>query len=169
MATVSSKSFEVVNEKTRQQKGPLVAVEISPGRHVKMYRVDAEAQGLIAPLAASSAGSAGDGQKNRPPGGNKMRPPGDNKGSEKPTTPPAGDQETAPPAVSDDGDRRDDDLSSIDGVGPATVRALAAAGIITFDQLRTADITQVVSGNALAAIEAWRTSVDSAADEGSDG
>lgn len=142
MAIVSSKSFELVNAKTRQQKGPLVTVEISPGRHVKMYQADAEEQGLI--------------QKSRPAAEDKSLKPAEDKRREGPSERPGErrEAETTVPQPSAPAD----DLTEIDGVGKATARALAAAGIVTFEQLKTADIERIVSGNALAAIEEWRSS-----------
>ena len=64
MAVLSSKSFDIVNQKTRQQKGPIVRVELSPGRFVKMHREDAIAAGYI---------------KAKPAGENKMLPAAEDK------------------------------------------------------------------------------------------
>lgn len=111
------------------KKGPLIKVEISPGRYVKMYQADAEARGLV--------------QKARPPQQDKIRPPQQDKQQQPPAEP---EEETA---VSDD-------LTQIPGVGPATARALAARGIDTFAALRAAGELDWLTPQANQAIAAWR-------------
>jgi predicted flap endonuclease-1-like 5' DNA nuclease len=143
MAVLSSKSFDVVNQKTRQQKGPLVRVELSPGRFVKMHREDAIAAGHIAPQG---------GEKNMPAAENKMRPAAEDKFHE-----PAGDK--APPTPQR-GEEEEADFTSIPGVGPATARALKARGIVTFAALRVAGQLDFISPQARGAIEQWKKSGD---------
>lgn len=133
MAIVSSKSFELVNAKTRAAKGPLIRVEIEPGRFVKMYQADAEAQGLV--------------QKSRPPAEDKGRKPQEDKG--------AGEQTPTQPPPKGEGAEADD-FTTIPGVGKATARALTVAGITSFAELRTADLSRIVSSQVQEAIEAWR-------------
>jgi predicted flap endonuclease-1-like 5' DNA nuclease len=51
------------------------------------------------------------------------------------------------------------DLTSIDGIGPATAKKLADAGLDSEDELRTAPletIEEVAGAKAAAAIEEWR-------------
>jgi hypothetical protein len=108
MAVVSSKSFGKDNAQTRGQKGPLVRIQIGPGQYRKMYEADAIAQGLIVGKA-------------QPPAQDKQRQP-------------AQDKQRQPPKE----ERPADDLSTIQGVGLATARMLAARGIATFDELRAA-------------------------------
>jgi predicted flap endonuclease-1-like 5' DNA nuclease len=142
---LSSKSFDVVNQKTRQQKGPLVRVELSPGRFVKMHREDAIAAGHIAPQG---------GEKMRPAAENKMLTAAEDKG----VVPHP--QPLYPPGTSSQGERgaseEEADFTSIPGVGPATARALKARRIETFEQLRAAGQLDFVSPQAMQAIEKWR-------------
>lgn len=49
-----------------------------------------------------------------------------------------------------------EDLTTIPGIGPATVRALAAHGIINFEQLRAAGQIGYLSEKVNLAIEEWR-------------
>lgn len=131
MAVINKSSFAVQNDRTRKEKGPLVKVELQPGRFVKMYRQDAIDKGL---LAAPET-------KSQPPAENKMLPPADNKAA----TPPA------PPAPIEP-----DDFATIQGVGKATARALAAHGIATFPQLKAAGELAYLTAAANKAIEDWR-------------
>lgn len=113
------------------RKGPLVKVHLGNGRYVKMHREDAIAAGHIdAPQ-----------EKAQPQPQTKERP----KRQDKQITP----QETkaAQPA---------DDFTVIDGVGPATARALEANGVTTFDELRDAGDLDYLSASVNAAIEEWR-------------
>lgn len=123
----SSELFELSTPETRRAKGPLVTVQLQPGRFVKMHRQDAIAQGLLQPE-----------EKAQPPTGDKMRPAAKDKaaGIGAPTTP--------------------DDLTTIPGVGQATARLLQARGINTFDQLRQAATLDFLSAPARQAIEEWR-------------
>lgn len=131
MSVVSSReNWSVDNQEVRMSKGKLIRVEISPGRVVKMYEADAVAAGHIAAPQA----------KAQPPAQNKMRLPAENKAPEAEAEPEA-------PA---------DDFTAIDGVGPATARALAANGITTFAQLRTAGELGYLTATVNAAIEEWR-------------
>lgn len=160
MPVVSSKSFEVVNEKVRKGKGPLVKVEIAPGRFVKMYRADAVAQGLIKKDSSEDLGMTG-GTKARVAEGDKMLRPSQDKKAAAADTAVNGEagQGSADTAESGGTPGGADDLTVIEGVGPATARALGAVGIVSFEQLRSAgraDLERVVSGNVLASIEAWQ-------------
>lgn len=121
----SSKNWPVDNQEKRMKKGPLVRVEIAPGRVVKMYRADAIEQGYVeAPET-----------KEQPRRHDKQRLPEQNKEPEPEPEP--------------------DDFTEIDGVGPATARAIVANGITTFDALRAANL-DFLSGSPLAAVEEWR-------------
>jgi hypothetical protein len=133
MATLSSKSFTVDTPQTRAKRGPLVRVEISPGRFVKMHEQDAVAAGHIKP-------------KGRPPQEeDKQRPAGgDKSGAGQPAGKPAGEPVTM------------DDLTTVAGVGRATARALQARGITTFEQLRQAGPLDYLSPQTMQAIEQWR-------------
>lgn len=111
-------------------KGKLIRVQISEGRVVKMYEADAIAAGYMAAPQA----------KAQPPAQNKMRLPAENKAPEAEAEPEA-------PA---------DDFTAIDGVGPATARALAANGIRTFAELRDAGALDYLTPAANTAIEEWR-------------
>jgi hypothetical protein len=115
MVVVSSKSFGKDNAQTRGQKGPLVRIQIGPGQYRKMYEADAIAQGLIVGKAQPPAQD-----KQRQPAQDKQRQPGQDKAQPPKEEKPA------------------DDLSTIQGVGLATARMLAARGITTFDELRAA-------------------------------
>jgi hypothetical protein len=128
---ISSDSYSVDNQRTRQQRGPLVHVQIGPGQFRKMYEADAIAAGLLG------------GKKSQPAAENKMARPVENKAA------------PAPEPVEDEAQA---DFTTISGVGPATARAITAAGIMTFDELRKADLSQIVSGAAVGAIEAWKDS-----------
>ncbi len=142
MAILSSKSFELSTPQTRARKGPLVRVEISPGRYVKMHETDAVARGYI---------------KARPPAGDKvLKPAGDKtvqgsgfrvQGSEIGVQGSGDESQNSEPK---------DDFTIIAGVGPATARALQARGIVTFEQLRQAGALDYVSAQAMQAIEQWR-------------
>lgn len=141
MAILSSKSFELDTPQSRTQKGPLIRVEISPGRFVKMYEQDAVAQGLVKP-------------KQKKPGGNKLRrPQADKQGSGG-----AGEQGSNSTEQTFPGEEPEaDDLTTIAGVGPATARALQARGLMTFEQLRQADLAILpISPAVKQAIEQWR-------------
>lgn len=142
MATISSKSFTQSTPQTRREKGPLVRVEIAPGRFVKMYRADVETQGLADKVhpADKDKLKRPQGDKSQPPAGDKSQPPQGNKTAEEPT-PPASEP---------------DDFATIHGVGKATARALVAHGIKTFEQLKAAGTLDYLTPAAQAAIEAWR-------------
>jgi predicted flap endonuclease-1-like 5' DNA nuclease len=149
MAVVSSRSFTVSNEK-RTAKGKLMKVQLPAGNWVKMYEADAVVQGLIdAPVAATES-------KARPPQENKMMPPaGDKKVVETAVSkePATEVQETAVSAAAPG--EPDDFAKSINGVGLATARLLNAHGIITFEQLRSADVS-FLAPLQQQAIEDWR-------------
>jgi predicted flap endonuclease-1-like 5' DNA nuclease len=127
-------SWPLVTREDVMKKGKLVRIELSPGRFVKMHEKDAIAQGLLKPKA-------------QPPAKNKMKPP-------------QGDKVVAPPDPSEGGKEKEgDDFTTIDGVGPATARALQAHGIATFEQLRQAheaSALDFLSAQARQAIERWR-------------
>lgn len=136
MALINKDSFSDDNARIRANKGPLIRVEIAPGRFVKMYRADAEAAGHIAPTATKAA----------PPAENKMMPPVENKTVSAANT----DAEMAEP----------DDLATIPGIGRASARALTARGITTFAQLRQATSLDFLSPAAQAAVVTWREAQD---------
>ena len=141
-------SFTPYNEEVRMSKGPLVKVEISPGRTVKMHREDAIRQGLLKAQPAAQ-------NKAQAPAANKAQAPAQNKVGES-TEAPAdeygaqADISKLPPLP--------DLFKEIPGVGAATARALVARGIRTFEQLRQADLDEMdyLSSNVRQAIEAWR-------------
>lgn len=139
MPTISSKSFTKSTPETRREKGPLVRVEISPGRYVKMHRADVEARELTDKVHAADEDklSRPQGNKSQPPQGDKLQPPQGDKASPEPKAEP-------------------DDFATIEGVGKATARALVAHKITTFEQLRVAGPLDYVTPQAMAAIEAWR-------------
>lgn len=125
------------------KKGPLVRVQLQPGRFVKMHEEDAIAQGLL----ESKARSAGQ-NKMRTPAANKGAGEQGGKGAGEPDTPP-----DPPPA---------DDLTAIAGVGKATARALQARGIDSFEKLRqaTPEKLNFLGKQALQAIEDWKDADD---------
>jgi predicted flap endonuclease-1-like 5' DNA nuclease len=129
MAIVSKKSFSIDDQKARQNKGPLVRVELRPGQFVKMHEADAIEAGHIKPKTELA-------QKSMPAQENKMRL------SETEKT------ETAVPLSPAD-------FGEIEGVGPATARRLVAQGITTFDELRNADLS-FLNDKQRGAIEEWR-------------
>lgn len=132
MAIVTDpKTWPVDNQEVRMRKGPLVKVQIGPGQYIKMYREDAIKAGHI---------------KAQPPAQNKMRTPAADKAVEPPESVEEKTPE-APPA---------DDFTAIDGVGPATARALVAHGITTFEQLKAAGELSYLAPKANEAIAAWR-------------
>jgi predicted flap endonuclease-1-like 5' DNA nuclease len=137
MAVVNKQSFVLAN--APKKRGPLVRVEISPGRYVKMYQEDAIASGYITP-----APGVAQGPKSRPAAENKMRLAAEDKAT---PTPQRGEQGPEP-----------DDFTAIRGIGPATARLLATRGITTFEQLRQAGTLDYLSPQATAAIETWRQS-----------
>lgn len=124
MTVVSSDSFVLSTPQSRAAKGPLVRVELQPGRYVKMYRADAIEAGHIKPDPA-------------PPGGTKKRTPAEDKAIR-----PEGDKSVprppAPTPLNPPEEGKADDLTVIQGVGQATARALKARGIASFDELRAA-------------------------------
>lgn len=128
------------------KKGKLVRVELQPGRFVKMFEADAVAQGLIE-------------KKKRPASGDKMRRPGGDKGnSPSPQPPPTGrgSMASADEAAGEEKAAPLDDFTVIEGIGPATARALQARGIKTFEELRAANDLGFLSSQAQTAIEQWR-------------
>lgn len=137
---ISTESFTKSTPQTRKAKGPLVRVELSPGRYAKMYRADVEAQGLTDKVHPADRDKLSRPQtdKTAPPAGDKMAPPQADKAAE--TTPPP----------------EPDDFATIDGVGKATARALAAHGITTFDQLKAAGPLPYLTATVNEALEEWR-------------
>lgn len=141
-------SFTPYNEEVRMSKGPLVRVEISPGRTVKMHRDDAIRQGFLKGQSAAQ-------DKAQAPAANKAQAPAQNKAGEG-TEDPAdeygaqADISKLPPMP--------DPFKDIPGVGAATARALVARGIRSFEQLRAANLDEMdyLSSNVRQAIEAWR-------------
>lgn len=133
MAVINKSSFSLTN--VPKKRGPLVRVELQPGRFVKMYQEDAIAAGYI---------------KEKPAAENKMRLPAEDK--RKAELPAEVELEQGPPAPAD--------FTTISGVGPATARLLTTRGITTFEQLRQAGTLDYVSVQAMQAIERWRQSGD---------
>lgn len=139
MAVVTARdSWNLVTQEKNMKKGPLVRVELQPGRFVKMYEADAIAAGHIAPPE-----DEGPSTKSRPKPEDKQVKPQTDKGSQEDAGP---EQET----------KALDDFTTIDGVGPATARALAANGMTTFDELREAGELDFLSASVNASIEEWR-------------
>lgn len=155
MAVVDSQSFDVVNQEINMKKGPLVKVELQPGRFVKMYEADAIAQGLI---EAKSKPASKD--KASPPSKDKMRKPAGDKAASESGSPEEKAEKSETPERNEVSDRviadPQDDFTTIDGVGPATARALAANDINTFDELRAAGELEYLTGPINEAIERWR-------------
>ena len=132
MAVITDKkNWESVTQEKNMKKGPLVKIKIGRGQFVKMYEADAIAKGLLT-------------SKAKPQADNKMRLPtaAQNKSiSQEPEV------VSASPA---------DDFTTIQGVGPATARALVANGITTFEQLRQAGALTYLTPRTMQAIEKWR-------------
>lgn len=120
------------------KKGKLVTVQIpgQPGRFVKMYEAD------VKKLQEEQ-------QKKRKPAGDKMRKPGGDKGAGERKA-ESGERE----ARSEE--RPADDLTTIEGIGLATERALKARGIRTFEELRVAKDLSFLSTLAQNAIRRWK-------------
>lgn len=136
MPVVNSRgNWPLITQEERMKRGPLVKVEISPGRYVKMHQEDAIARGLIPSE-----------KKKRPAGRDKMRSPGRDKGAP-PQPPPEGGQNAA----------TTDDFTVIPGVGPATARALEAHGFSTLEQLREVGELTFLGSAINLAIEEWRS------------
>jgi predicted flap endonuclease-1-like 5' DNA nuclease len=143
MATISSESFTKSTAQTRREKGPLVRVELGPGRYVKMHRADVEAKELTGKVHPA------DKDKLKKPAGEKSLPPQGDK-----VSPPQGDKAAPPESTPEP--FMPDDFTAIDGVGKATARALVAHKIMTFEQLKAAGSLDYITPAAMAAIEAWR-------------
>lgn len=125
------KTWKISNQKTRAQRGPLLRVRHPDGHITHMYEADAIEAGLLPAKAKMKTTPA-----------NKMAPAPDDKA---PAPAPA-PVEAVP-----------DDFTTISGVGRASARSLAAQGITTFSQLRTADLGRLsLSKAVVAAIEEWR-------------
>jgi hypothetical protein len=132
MAILTPKSeWLIITQEANMKKGRLVRVPLGHGQFVKMYEADAIAQGKLPGKA-------------KPQADNKMRLPTENK-----SAPQEPEVESAPPA---------DDFTTIQGIGPATARALVANGITTFEQLRQPGSLGYVTPKTMQAIEAWRMS-----------
>lgn len=146
MPVIDSSSWPIRTREDDMKKGPLIKVEIYPGRYVKMYQADAEAQGLLKP---SEKAKPATGNKTLPPTGNKTLPPTADK-----TAPAGKTAETDAPAHADPAPV--DDFTTIQGIGLASARALVARDITTFEQLRQAGQLEFLSPSARQAIEKWR-------------
>lgn len=134
MAVITSRdSWSIVTREMNMKKGPLIRVKLSEGRYVKMYEADAIAAGHIEAPPQTKA---------KPKPQDKQIKPQETKESEQP------DPEPETKAV--------EDFTVIDGVGPATARALEANGILTLDELRDAGELDFLSASVNAAIETWR-------------
>lgn len=129
MAVIISET--VRSNEVIKNKGKLVRVTLKDGRGVKMYEVDAAAAGYITFPKSKQATE----NKMVKPAGNKQAVAGETKELVK--------KEIA------------DDLTTIDGIGKATQRILNFQGVMTFEQLKTANIDFLNPG-AQAAVERWR-------------
>jgi len=173
MAVIDSESWELVTQETRMKKGPLVKVELQPGRYVKMYEADAIAQGLISPATGPNKAPA----KSRPAAKDKMRRSEldkavRSKAEEGPEVAPQKAAEETKPAGGLAGRSglqqtpagsslaETDDFKAIDGVGLATARALAAHGIETFEELHDAGQLDFLNAPLNAVIEKWRDGLE---------
>jgi predicted flap endonuclease-1-like 5' DNA nuclease len=128
------------------KKGPLVRVELEPGRFVKMYKEDARAQGLLAP------------KKERRPTGDKARRPENDKArrpdADKASTRVLIDSEE-PEIVEVTIGGKAEDLTVVDGIGEAAAAMLHECGILTLDELRAVE-TCDLPARVARAIERWR-------------
>lgn len=120
-------------------RGPLVRVELEPGRWVKMHKAHAIEAGLLE-------------EKKREPTEDKMLRPGEDKSQESIDEVPETAQERDAELESVESG---DDLTEIPGVGPSTAEDLRAAGYETLDDVRSADLSGL-DGRARDAIERWR-------------
>lgn len=117
-------------------KGPLVKVELQPGRFVKMYRDDAIAAGLLdAP------------EKKRKKPADKMQKQAQDKSGVVVTQ----DRARPAPGVT----TAADDFTQIPGIGAATAEELYERGFDTFEELRNADLAEL-PWRAQLAIGQWR-------------
>lgn len=141
MATVHSGATVKINSTERHKRGPLVRVELAPGRYAKMYRSDVEDQGMQNRVHPADQDKLQRPQKSKvaPPQSNKLAAPTANKLVEPRV-------ESEQPA----------DFTTIKGIGLATARALVAHGITTFEQLRQAGDLSYLASPTVAAIEKWR-------------
>lgn len=119
------------------KKGPLVRVELEPGRFVKMYKKDAQARGLL------------DGQKKRQPTGDKVRRPEQNKGQPPPQPSPKVGKgaEVSTRVIAED-------LTVIPGIGEAAAAILRERGILTLEELQRVE-TEDLPGRVRRAVEEW--------------
>lgn len=147
-------SWEIETQESRMKKGPLVRVELQPGRFVKKYQADAVEEGYAEDGDGVWRLSAEPKKKGSKPQETKIRKPQEDKS--RPAPEEDGTKAEAPEPLEPSGLAPDEDFTVIDGVGPATQRALAAHGIKTFEALREADLS-FLSGQALAAIQEWRS------------
>lgn len=111
-------------------KGPLVRVQLEPGRFVKMHRKDARRLGLLEP------------QKKRESAEDKMLRPEGNK--------VLSESRSAAQSV-----ETTDDFTEIPGIGAYTAHELAEMGLRTFAQLREVDLNDL-PWRARQAIREWR-------------
>jgi len=124
-----------------KSRGPLVRVELEPGRFVKMYKKDAGALGLLKPSPQG---------KVRRPGGDKMRRPEGDKGQPPPQpSPKEGEEAEVSTRVITD------DFTVIPGIGEATAAMLRERGILTLEVLREME-TGDLPARVARAIERWR-------------
>ncbi len=153
MAVIDSSNWELVTQETNLKKGPLVKVKLSPGRYVKMYEADAIAQGLIdAPVRQAQDRPV----KSRPAAKDKMRRPEQDKAAKNRAAKAEEGPEVNHRAEITKPEAEADDFKAIDGVGPATARALAAHGIETFEELHDAGELDFLNAPLNAVIERWR-------------
>jgi predicted flap endonuclease-1-like 5' DNA nuclease len=131
------------------KRGPLVRVELEPGRFVKMHKEDAMARGLLAP-------------KKRQPAGNKMRVPVANKaivtGASDTSAGAFAQPEAITRVIADPevpADIEADDFTAIDGIGEVMAAMLHERGILTLDELREVE-TCDLPARVAQAIERWR-------------
>lgn len=137
MSVLGDKStWNVDNQEVRMSKGPLIRVQIKPGHWVKMYKRDAEERGYI-------------------PAEKSVQKPQD-----KMIEGPVYSKPEAPVAnKAPETEKLYDDFTVIPNIGPATVRALNAHGITTYDQLKVAGKIEYISIRAMDSIDEWRKNV----------
>jgi len=140
MAVIRKRDFEFENQNTRNKKGKLIRVDLGRGRAVKMYEKDAAKLLGKAPKNKLAAAPK-----------NKLAPAPKNKLAPAPKNKLAAD---VPP---DDLDGLPvDNLTEIDGIGPASAKKLNKNGILTFAQLKAAGSLPYLSETVNEKIERWR-------------
>jgi len=118
-------------------KGPLVGVRIRPGRFVRMYKADAMA-------TSSIPNRIGEGKRRKEVLENKAVLPEEDKSLILASSPS--------PQMTE---RKVDDFTTIPGIGSSMAAYLHDLGLLTFEELRDADLSEVRE-NVRRVIEAWR-------------